>query len=53
MNMKDEPQTLTAEQLKRVFDQILPPGEEMDHDTAILFLQRAGVDRKAFSTFKV
>jgi hypothetical protein len=49
MDMTDEPQTLTAEQLKRLFDQILPPDEEMDHDTAILFLERAGVDRVAFS----
>jgi hypothetical protein len=45
--IEEEPQP-TNEQIEVLLDDLLFPSEEIDEDTALLILQRAGIDEEAF-----
>jgi hypothetical protein len=47
--MTDERQRPTAEQIKGLFEEFLPLDQDLDPATARIILERAGVDRVAFS----
>ena len=47
--MTDELQRPTAEKIKRLFELLPPLNEDLDAATARNILERAGVDRVAFS----
>jgi hypothetical protein len=44
---EEEPQP-TNEQLEAFLEDLLFPSEELDEETALLILQRAGIDEEAF-----
>ena len=44
---EEEPQP-TNEQIEALLEDLLFPSEEIDEETALLILQRAGIDEEAF-----